>query len=135
MDKGPPVNLAHTMEWTIDELGRFFQDCGFTGGPFFLGYTLNNNHNLSKNTILAIAGREATLKVPNSRKSVAAIINVFNESDIIEHVVRYLADQGVQVHIVDNWSTDGSYEIAKSLLENGLCSNVIRFPAELALGL
>jgi len=117
------------MEWTADELGRFLRDCGFPEG-FFLGYTLNNNVALSKNTILAIAGREATFTRPDRPKSVAAIINVFNEYDILEQVVRYLKDQGVQVHIVDNWSTDGSYEIARTMLAQDVCSNVIRFPAE-----
>jgi SAM-dependent methyltransferase len=80
MDMGPPGNPAHTMEWTADELGRLMRDCGFPKG-FFLGYTLNNNVALSKNTILAIAGREATFMQPDRLKSVSAIINVFNECD------------------------------------------------------
>src|SRR5580765_5310371 len=67
---------------------------------------------------------------PNRLKSVSAIINVFNECDILEQVVRYLKDQGVQVHIVDNWSTDGSYELARTMLAQDVCSNAIRFPAE-----
>jgi SAM-dependent methyltransferase len=129
MDVGPPENTAHTMEWTVDEFARFLHDCGFPKN-FPIGYTFNNNVAMSKNTILAVAGKEATYLQPDRLKSVAAIINVYNEADILEHVVRYLNDQGVHVHIVDNWSTDGSYEIATTLVDQGACSNVVRFPVE-----
>lgn len=115
------------MEWTADELERLLSDCGFPE-RFLLGYTLNNNVELSMSTILAIAGREATFRQPEHLKSVAAVINVFNESDILEQVVRYLKDQSVKVHIVDNWSTDGSYEIATAAWPGSLFE-VIGFPA------
>jgi SAM-dependent methyltransferase len=119
---------AHTKGWTAVEFAQFLLNLGFPK-DFLLGYTLNNSVGFSKNTILVIAGREATFTRSDRQKSVAAIINVFNENDILEQVVRYLRDQGVQVHIVDNWSTDGSYEIAKKLLTQDVCANVIRFPA------
>jgi hypothetical protein len=90
---------------------------------------LNNEVGLSKATTLAIAAREAVFRRPAQPKSVAAVINVFNESDILDQVVRYLRDQSVEVHIIDNWSTDGSYEIAKTLLAQDICSNVIHFPS------
>jgi hypothetical protein len=118
---------THTVKWAADEFGRLLVDCGFPKG-FFLGHTFNNDASLVKNTTLVLAGREATFAPPDQMKSVAAIINVFNEKDILEHVARYLHDQGVQVHIVDNWSTDGSYEIANALVEQAVCANVVRFP-------
>lgn len=43
-----------------------------------------------------------------------AIITLFNERDIIIHVIDHLLEQGLDVYIIDNWSKDGSYEIIKS---------------------
>jgi len=35
---------------------------------------------------------------------------VFNEADILPHTLRHLHEQGCAVHVIDGWSTDGSYE-------------------------
>jgi glycosyl transferase family 2 len=37
----------------------------------------------------------------------------YNEADILPHTLRHLREQGVSVHILDGWSTDGSFEIAQ----------------------
>ena len=37
---------------------------------------------------------------------------VFNEADILPHTLRHLHEQGCAVHVIDGWSTDGSWEIA-----------------------
>jgi glycosyltransferase involved in cell wall biosynthesis len=39
---------------------------------------------------------------------------VYNEADIIQPVLQHLYAQGVSVHILDNWSSDGSADIAQS---------------------
>ena len=41
-----------------------------------------------------------------------AFICVYNENDVLPWTVRHLTRQGCRVHIIDNWSTDGSYELA-----------------------
>ncbi len=38
---------------------------------------------------------------------VLAIIPVFNEMDILPYTVDHLLHQGLNIHIIDNWSTDG----------------------------
>ncbi|MEH3147949.1 MAG: methyltransferase domain-containing protein [Methylobacterium frigidaeris] len=129
LDQGPPANPARTMEWTADELGRFMRDCGFAAHSF-LGYTLNNDHDLARNTILSISGREAAYVPQPTRRTVAAIINVFNENDVIGEVVRYLHGQGIEVHVIDNWSTDGSLETVLALAREGICARVLRFPEQ-----
>ncbi len=48
---------------------------------------------------------------------ILAIVHVYNEADIMEALVFYLLGQGVDVYIVDNWSEDGTYEIAQKLRE------------------
>jgi glycosyltransferase involved in cell wall biosynthesis len=54
---------------------------------------------------------------------------VFNEADVLPHTLRHLAQQGCDVHIIDGWSTDGSWEIAVSMWQSGhiTCE---RFPVE-----
>ena len=58
--------------------------------------------------------------------SATAFICLYNEADIIGWVLRHLHDQGVGVHIIDNWSTDGSAEIAREFPLVGY----ERFPVE-----
>lgn len=56
-------------------------------------------------------------KVPDEFK-VLAIIHVYNEEDVIEQTTMYLLSQGIDVYLIDNWSTDGTYEIIKKLVNN-----------------
>ena len=43
---------------------------------------------------------------------IQAYMPVHNESDILPHTLRHLHEQGCAVHVIDGWSTDGSWEIA-----------------------
>jgi 2-polyprenyl-3-methyl-5-hydroxy-6-metoxy-1,4-benzoquinol methylase len=129
LDDGPPSNPSHIREWSADEFGRFLRDCGFSPS-FFIGHTINTDFHCVKTTTLVIAGTHAYKPSRSSNLSVASVIHVFNEQDILTEVVQHLKTNGVDVHIFDNWSTDGSYELAKSLRDQGLCANVQRFPSE-----
>lgn len=59
---------------------------------------------------------------------VVALMPVYNEADIIRCSLEYLIGQGIDVYLVDNWSTDGTFEIAQSFLGKGLIG-LERFPA------
>ena len=37
---------------------------------------------------------------------VMALVATYNEDDIIEQSIGALVDDGVQVYVIDNWSTD-----------------------------
>ena len=50
---------------------------------------------------------------------------VFNEADILPWTLKHLIEQGVDVHVIDNWSTDGSDRIAQQFPLAGF----ERFPA------
>ena len=51
-----------------------------------------------------------------------AIVPCYNEIDILPYTVRHLNSQGIYCIVLDNWSTDGSYEWAAKH------SSVERFP-------
>lgn len=68
--------------------------------------------------------KEARGPFPN----VVALVHVFNESDILGETIRHLIDQGVHVHIIDNWSTDESWNIAGSFPDKQVSRE--RFPQD-----
>jgi hypothetical protein len=129
LDNGPPKNTAHTMEWAADEFGRFLVDCGFSGA-LLLGHTMSDTESRAKNTILALSGKEAGFEAPDRCVSVAAIMHVYNERDAIGPVAQNLFDQGVDVHLIDSWSDDGSFELGQQLVDQRICVSVTRFPPE-----
>ena len=51
---------------------------------------------------------------------VVAIISTFNEGDVIGHVIRHLVDNGVEVYVIDNHSTDDTVAEAKKWLGRGV---------------
>jgi glycosyltransferase involved in cell wall biosynthesis len=54
-----------------------------------------------------------------------AIIPIYNEADILPAVLTHLEQQGCDVYVLDNWSTDLSHELVTRLGDN-----VERWPAE-----
>ncbi|MBD5550026.1 MAG: glycosyltransferase [Lachnospiraceae bacterium] len=52
------------------------------------------------------------LAVPDEFK-VLAVIHFYNEADILERTIQYLLSQEIDLYLLDNWSDDGSYEIAE----------------------
>ncbi len=60
---------------------------------------------------------------------VLAIMHVYNEVDIIERSLEYLLSQEIYVHVLDNWSDDGTYELVKKIRSTYLDRVMIeRFP-------
>jgi len=51
---------------------------------------------------------------------IVGMIPVYNEENIIEEVIQHLLSQGLDLVVLDNGSTDGSYEICKKFAEKGL---------------
>jgi GT2 family glycosyltransferase len=49
---------------------------------------------------------------------VQAYLPAFNEEDILAATVGHLLAQGVDVHVLDNWSTDGTWELCNALSGN-----------------
>lgn len=91
-----------------------------------------------KDCLLAIVERETPLgnlysaswqrDIPNDFR-VVAIMSVYNEEDIIVQCIEHLIDQGVEVYIMDNWSTDATSDLIKPFLGRGVL-NIEKFPRE-----
>jgi hypothetical protein len=62
-------------------------------------------------------------------RRIVAIISTFNEGDIIYHSLRKLIDAGIGVHLIDNWSTDDSFDQIQPLIGHGIVAYE-RFPSE-----
>ena len=133
-DLGPPANPAHVREWNLKELSSLLT--AYDLPPAFIGLTVNNNINLEKKTIIAVADRRIGLKssIPPRDFRPLAIVASFNDSEIITEVVDKLLNDDIDVHVLDNWSDDGTYEIVEALsrIYSGL--SIERFPDDRAKG-
>ncbi len=124
---GPPPNPAHVREWSLEEFRHLLDWAEIS--PTFIGLTVNNNRDLSKCRVLAvIEGRRPVMPgaAPTGFR-VAAIMTVFNEQDIIVPSITYLVDQGIDVYVVDNWSTDRTHELVTQM--SGRLIGAERFPS------
>lgn len=127
LDRGPPDNRSHTMEWSASEFVRFLRSSGFSENVL-CGHTINTDNHQANTTLLVISGAHAHPRGATQPKKVAAIIHCFNEVDIISEVVRHLVRQGVHVYLFDNWSTDGTWELARQLEREGALTSLNRYP-------
>ena len=100
-----------------------------------IGLTVSNTQEGEKKTILAVvtAPTAAPRSDPPASFDVLAVMCAYNEADIVAESIRRLVDDGIRVHVIDNWSTDGTYEIVRSLVaaHPGRVA-VERFPARAA---
>lgn len=104
-DTGPPANPHHIREWNAPELRRLLTLCGFRISAF--GWTRNNDRDGAKNTLAAVChGPSNVAGACRPSFRVQALVATYNEADIIVPSLRHLRDQGVEVHVLDNWSTD-----------------------------
>lgn len=94
--------------------------------PDFIG--LHGGTNAQRRLVAIFSQVGRNVPVPPHGFRVIALITAFNEEDIIVQVISHLAGQGVEVILIDNWSTDATVERASSLLGQGLI-RIDRFPA------
>jgi hypothetical protein len=109
---GPPERLASVLT-------------GFAAPPAFVGTAPGSEDG---RTAIAIVDRRVVppLAAPTSLR-ILAVMTAYNEADIIGPALEALATVGIDVHLIDNWSTDGTYEIAQRSLGRGLVA-LERFP-------
>ena len=117
--------------WNLTELEDLLRTEGFN--LEFIGLTASDNVNYEKKTILAVItgnaiGKQVRQSAPSDFR-VVAFMAAYNEEDIIVQSIRKWTDQGISVRVLENWSTDATYDLAKEL-ESVLPVTVERFPKE-----
>jgi FkbM family methyltransferase len=71
----------------------------------------------------------AARAIPDSFQPLA-LMAAYNEADIAPQTVMRLVDDGFEVHVADNWSTDGTFEAMRALARDCDRLTVGRFPPE-----
>ncbi|CAN5506037.1 hypothetical protein BH23ACT3_BH23ACT3_01460 [soil metagenome] len=101
-----------------------FRSVGFA--PVFSG-TLRSGEQI---VVVEDAARPLSPTVsPPSEFSVLAVMTAYNEADIIAAAIDDLHAQGVEVHVIDNWSDDATAAIAEERIGRGVTA-VERFPVD-----
>ncbi|MDX6612050.1 MAG: hypothetical protein QOD75_1236 [Blastocatellia bacterium] len=118
--------------WNLRELESLLRSAGFN--PEFIGWTASDNVAYEKKSILAVVTNEPPVENRMRPRApldfrVVAFMAAYNEEDIIVQSIKKWTDQGVSVHVLENWSTDATYDLAKEL-ETHLPLTVERFPPE-----
>lgn len=124
-DMGPPANRAHVREWNLSEFHAVASKYGFS--TRLLGRTINTNVHRWKNNILLLDGTETRVAL-SPPKRVLAVMNAYNEVDILPEVLSHLLAQGVDVLALDNWSTDGTWELLQKAAQDNPRVRCARFP-------
>jgi glycosyltransferase involved in cell wall biosynthesis len=90
------------------------------------GYTATSDG--AKSVPLSILDRWATPGPTPERFRALAVVTAYNERDVIVQTVGRLLAEGMEVHLLDNWSTDDTLELVESA--HGDRVTLERFPAE-----
>jgi hypothetical protein len=119
---------ARVCRWNSAEFERLLR--GFDLQPTFQGLTFGSIDDAEKDTILVVLDRclPAAATVPGDFRPLA-IIATYNDQDLILQIVSDLLDDGIDVHILDNWSTDETFEYLTGLSTSRAGLTLERFPA------
>jgi len=124
-DMGPPANPHHVREWNRSEFTRLLEAAGLQ--VLFQGLSVHNSQDWLKRTILAVVQKPRPVPPVPPDFRVLVFICVYNEEDVIIPTLDHLIAQGVEVHIVDNWSKDRTVERVEKFLGRGVRA-ITRFP-------
>lgn len=112
----------------LDGLERLLSDRGLSVA--FKGRAAGSGGGAEKNQLVAVLEKKRPERAVPPDFSVVAVMCVFNEEDVVVKAVEDLVAQGVGVYLMDNWSTDGTYEAGEMLLGRGLLRGFEKFPAD-----
>jgi hypothetical protein len=126
---GPAEQTGDLRHWRLDELVRLLETMGAkvarSGyvGPWGLAG--------AKPQSLVLMGSHC-LTTAAPAKRVVSLVSCFNDIDIIEHCYQHLKEQGVAAAFIDNWSSDGTWELIEKWRkeEPNACVHAERFPVE-----
>jgi hypothetical protein len=126
---GLRANTSCQSGWNLEELSDLLCANGFN--LEFIGWTASDNVHYEKKTVMAVmtnhaAGVRERRTAPADFR-VVAFMAAYNEEDIIVQSIKKWTEQGIRVHVLENWSTDTTYDLVKDL-ESQLPVTVERFP-------
>ena len=117
---------VQTRRWSEEE---FRELLGRAGVPIAFYGRASSGATGRKDMLLAIVdriGQRPSRPVPASFR-VLAVVTAFNEEDVIVPTISKLLKDGVEVHFIDNWSTDRTLERVGGLAHRGALQ-VEQFP-------
>jgi hypothetical protein len=125
------ANGTRSGKWTLSDLEHRLQAEDFQ--LEFIGWTASDNVNYEKKTLLAVITKEAiahqVTKTTPDEFRVVAFMAAYNEEDIIVQSIEKWTNQGISVHVLENWSSDATYDLVKDLADR-LPVTVERFPKD-----
>jgi hypothetical protein len=83
---------------------------------------IEKNH---KNLLIKLKSK-SILNNKKPQKRPLAIISTFNDEDIIEYIIKH-ALKNYDVYVIDNWSSDNTWELIKSIKHEGIVG-IEQFP-------
>lgn len=122
--------LSHSSpacKWNLKEFEQFLLSFGFN--VTHTGLALDDTSGEKTNILSIIEKNNLQFNCPANFK-VAAIMAAYNEEDIIYQSIKRLIDQEIHVYIIENWSTDATYEIIKQFEGNDFFLGSERYPPE-----
>jgi hypothetical protein len=122
---GNAGKLHRAARWSFHEFIRLLESAELE--VMFSGRTASDGRGRRKDAILAVVRKPQPPVVPPPDFRVVALIDAYNEEDVIASTLEHLIGQGVEVHLVDNWSTDGTVAIAEKYVGRGV-RTITRFP-------
>ena len=84
-----------------------------------MGYNKDKNGKIKYVTILSRSYPGKFEPVPDDFR-VIALIATYNEIDVIEPVIKNLSQNAIGVYVIDNWSTDGTFEKTQRMINQGV---------------
>ncbi len=111
--------------WNRPEFRCLIEKAGLE--VLFHGLTAASETDGRKGTILSVI-REPRMVAPVPPEfRVVGLVGSYNEEDVIESFLQHTIAQGVEVVLIDNWSTDSTVERAARFVGKGLIS-IMKFP-------
>lgn len=122
------ITNTNDAKWTISEFKKVlkFYNCNLD----FIGLS-NKDRYLKENILCMLGNNKLTKSKKNIEKfRVVAIVAAYNEEDILYHSVMNLIRNGIDVYIIENWSTDSTFKIVEKLYEEKKIIGYERLPKE-----
>lgn len=112
--------------WTLDGFRHLLEEAGLE--VLFHGLAFDDHISWKKGTIISVVCRPRPV-VPPPGFRVVGLVGAYNEEDLIESFLQHTIGQGVEVFLLDNWSTDRTAERAARFQGRGLIG-IEKFPKE-----